>query len=81
MGAGKWLLFLLRHPLDLSTFVQFYWHYHRKLRQTAWKEHSNSGWDRETMKKCWKFLKMTDKDLCAAAKVVDDGDLARTVSY
>ena len=80
MGLVKWLIFLLKHPLDFTTFVQFYLYYHRKLRNSAWKEHPNSGWDRRTMRKCWELFDMTDKAVCTIVKGLD-GDLARTVSW
>jgi farnesyl-diphosphate farnesyltransferase len=73
------LTLLLTHPDDFRTLIQF-WLYHEQKRDiTAQQEHPTSGWDRESMRQCWKFLDMTSRSFSAVIKELD-GDLARTVS-
>jgi len=74
------LTLLLTHPDEFRVLVQF-WLYHEQKRDiTAQQEHPTSGWDRESMRQCWKFLDMTSRSFAAVIKELD-GDLARTVSY
>ncbi|KAJ8077226.1 bifunctional farnesyl-diphosphate farnesyltransferase/squalene synthase [Marasmius tenuissimus] len=78
MGAVAWLTLLLTHPLEFRTLLQ-YWLYHDKKRDiTAKQEHETSGWDRETMRRCWDFLDLTSRSFSAVIKELD-GDLARVV--
>ena len=78
MGAVKWLL---KHPFEFNfkTLVQLYLYY-RKHRNSAWREDPTSGWDRQTMRRCWELFEVTDKGVCPLVKQLD-GDLARAVSY
>ncbi len=79
MGLGKWLTLLLFHPFEFRTLLQFYLYHEEKRDIKALKEHPTSGWDRESMRKCWDFLDMTSRSFSAVIKELD-GDLARTVS-
>jgi farnesyl-diphosphate farnesyltransferase len=73
------LTLLLTHPDEFRTLIQF-WLYHEKKRDlTAQQEHPTSGWDRQSMRRCWYFLDMTSRSFSAVIKELD-GDLARTVS-
>ncbi|KAG6331798.1 hypothetical protein ID866_7291 [Astraeus odoratus] len=69
---------LLTHPTEFRTLVQFYLHHEQKRDITALQEHPTSGWDRESMRRCWKFLDMTSRSFAAVIKELD-GDLARTI--
>ncbi|KAF9067999.1 squalene synthase [Rhodocollybia butyracea] len=78
MGAVAWLTLLVTHPLEFRTLLQF-WLFHEQKRDiTAMKEHASSGWDRESMRRCWEFLDMTSRSFSAVIKEVE-GDLARTI--
>ena len=79
MGAATWIALLLTHPLEFRTLLQF-WMYHEQKRDIkALKEHPTSGWDRQSMRRCWEFLDVTSRSFSAVIKELD-GDLARTVS-
>ena len=80
MGATSMLKLLVTRPEDFRTLVQF-WLWHEPKRDiTAPAEVATSGWDRETMKRCWHFLDMTSRSFSAVIKELD-GDLARMVRY
>ena len=79
MAALNWIALLLTHPLEFKTLLQF-WLYHEQKRDiAALKEHPTSGWNRQTMQRCWQFLDMTSRSFSAVIKELD-GDLARTVN-
>ena len=81
MGVGKiasMLGLLLTHPNDFRTLLQFYLFHTQKRDITAQREHPTSGWDRQSMRRCWEFLDLTSRSFAAVIKEVD-GDLARTV--
>ncbi|XP_006461626.1 hypothetical protein AGABI2DRAFT_50291, partial [Agaricus bisporus var. bisporus H97] len=78
MGATKWLALLLFHPLEFRTLLQFYLYHEQKRDIKALKEHPTSGWDRQSMRRCWDFLDMTSRSFSAVIKELD-GDLARTI--
>ncbi|KII88080.1 hypothetical protein PLICRDRAFT_42667 [Plicaturopsis crispa FD-325 SS-3] len=71
------LAFLLRHPFEFRTLVQYELYHERKHDITDEKEHSTSGWDRSTMRRCWERLDETSGGFSAVIKELD-GDLART---
>ncbi|KAF8159225.1 squalene synthase [Crassisporium funariophilum] len=79
MGATNWLALLLTHPLEFRTLLQFYLYHEQKRDIKATQEHPTSGWDRETMRRCWEFLDMTSRSFSAVIKELD-GDLARTIA-
>ena len=80
MAALNWIALLLTHPLEFKTLLQF-WLYHESKRDiAAVKEHPTSGWNRQSMQRCWQFLDMTSRSFSAVIKELD-GDLARTVNY
>ena len=73
------LILALTHPMEFWTLVQF-WMYHKQKRDiSAQHEHVTSGWDRESMRRCWAFLDLTSRSFSTIIKELD-GDLARTVS-
>lgn len=78
MSITKWLVLLLTHPDEFRTLVQFYFYHEQKRDITSVKEHPTSGWNRESMRRCWAFLDMTSRSFSAVIKELD-GDLARTV--
>ncbi|TFK21867.1 squalene synthase [Coprinopsis marcescibilis] len=78
MGAINWAVLLLTHPFEFKTLLQF-WLYHEQKRDIkAIQEHPTSGWDRESMQRCWHFLDLTSRSFAAVIKELD-GDLARTI--
>jgi hypothetical protein len=80
MSSSESLLKLLfTRPNDFRTLVQFKLFHEAKRDLTAIHEHSTSGWDRRTMRRCWEFLDMTSRSFSAVIKELD-GDLARIVS-
>jgi hypothetical protein len=79
MTAFSMLALLLTHPIEFRTLVQF-WLFHEQKRDiSAQQEHSTSGWDRKSMRRCWDFLDQTSRSFSAVIKELD-GDLARTVN-
>lgn len=83
MAVGKitsMLGLLLTHPLEFRTLVQFYLFHAVKRDITAQQEHPTSGWDRQSMRRCWDFLDLTSRSFAAVIKELD-GDLARTVCF
>ena len=79
MAAINWIALLLTHPLEFKTLLQ-YWLYHEPHRDiAAVKEHPTSGWDRQTMQRCWHLLDMTSRSFSSVIKELE-GDLARTVN-
>jgi len=79
MGALNWLVLLLTRPLEFKALLQFWLYYEKKRDIKAIQEHPTSGWDRESMRKCWDFLDKTSRSFAAVIKELE-GDLARTVS-
>ncbi|KAK2467157.1 hypothetical protein APHAL10511_000706 [Amanita phalloides] len=78
MGALNWIVLLLTHPLEFRNLVQFYIYHEQKRDIKAIKEHPTSGWDRESMRRCWDLLDKTSRSFAAVIKELD-GDLARTI--
>lgn len=79
MAVTNWIALLLTHPLEFRTLIQFHLYHEQKRDIAAQKEHPTSGWDRQSMRRCWEFLDMTSRSFSAVIKEVE-GDLARTVS-
>lgn len=79
MAVTNWIALLLTHPFEFRTLIQFYLYHEQKRDIAAQKEHPTSGWDRQSMRRCWEFLDMTSRSFSAVIKEVE-GDLARTVS-
>ena len=79
MGALAYLQLMLTHPNEFRTLVQFKLYHEFKRDITAKQEHPTSGWDRESMRRCWYFLDQTSRSFAAVIKELE-GDLARTVS-
>ncbi|KAJ3564663.1 hypothetical protein NP233_g8145 [Leucocoprinus birnbaumii] len=78
MGLGQWLALLVFHPFEFRTLLQFYLYHEQKRDIKALKEHPTSGWDRQSMRRCWDFLDLTSRSFSAVIKELD-GDLARTI--
>ncbi|KZT36866.1 squalene synthase, partial [Sistotremastrum suecicum HHB10207 ss-3] len=77
MGAKQYFILFFTHPNEFRNLVN-YWLWHDARDITAKKEIANSGWDRESMRTCWKFLDLTSRSFAAVIKELD-GDLARTI--
>lgn len=79
MSALSMLVLLITHPLEFRTLVQYkLWHNHdRDLTKPS--EYENTGWNRETMKRCWGLLDLTSRSFTGVIKELD-GELARMVS-
>ncbi|KXN90347.1 Squalene synthase [Leucoagaricus sp. SymC.cos] len=78
MGVTRWLALLIFHPFEFRTLLQFYLYHEQKRDIKALKEHPTSGWDRESMRRCWEFLDKTSRSFSAVIKELE-GDLARTI--
>jgi farnesyl-diphosphate farnesyltransferase len=78
MGALSYIKLGLTHPNELRTLIQFYLTHEPKRDITNVKEYPTSGYDRESMRRCWEFLDKTSRSFAAVIKELD-GDLARTV--
>jgi farnesyl-diphosphate farnesyltransferase len=78
MSVLSMLTLLVTHPVEFRILMQF-WLYHEQKRDiSAQQEHPTSGWDRQSMRECWKFLDMTSRSFSAVIKELE-GDLARSV--
>ena len=78
-SSDSMLKLLFTRPDDFRTLLQFKLFYEQKRDLTAIHEHPTSGWDRQSMRRCWEFLDMTSRSFSAVIKELD-GDLARVVS-
>lgn len=79
MGAADMLSMAIRHPLEFRILVNYWiWHEPRRNIERP-SEHATSGWDRETMRKCWGFLDMTSRSFSSVIKELE-GDLARVIA-
>ena len=79
MGALSMLVLLLTHPMEFRTLLQYkIWHEANRdiSNPSEWK---HSGWDRESMRRCWEFLDLTSRSFAGVIKELE-GDLARIVS-
>lgn len=72
------LTLLFTHPNEFRILVQYKLYHDTQRDITAVSEHPTSGWDRESMRKCWGFLDATSRSFSAVIKELD-GDLARVV--
>jgi hypothetical protein len=77
-SLGSLLKLLFTHPGEFGTLVQFKLFHKVKRDLSAIHEHPASGWDRQTMRRCWEFLDLTSRSFAAVIKELD-GDLARIV--
>ncbi|KAK7024857.1 squalene synthase [Favolaschia claudopus] len=78
MAFSTWLIMLLTHPNEFRTLLQYKLYYEPKRDLTAQEEHPTSGWDRETMRRCWAFLDLTSRSFSSVIKELE-GDLARGI--
>ncbi|KAF7356134.1 Squalene synthase [Mycena venus] len=78
MALSTWLLMLLTHPNEFRILLQYHIYHEQKRDITAKQEHPTSGWDRQSMRRCWEFLDMTSRSFSAVIKELE-GDLARVV--
>lgn len=78
MGAIEILSLALTHPNEFRILLQFWNFYLPKRDITKKEEHSTSGWDRPTMRRCWELLDHSSRSFSAVIKELD-GDLARVV--
>ncbi|KZS86667.1 hypothetical protein SISNIDRAFT_420632 [Sistotremastrum niveocremeum HHB9708] len=67
MGAQQYFILFFTHPNEFRTTENMvnYWLWHDARDITAKKEIANSGWDRETMRTCWKFLDLTSRSFAS----------------
>ncbi|KAJ7062708.1 isoprenoid synthase domain-containing protein [Mycena amicta] len=75
MPLSTYLLLLLTHPNEFRTLVQY------KLYYEPSRDLPNdpaSGWERESMRTCWRFLDLTSRSFAAVIKELE-GELARTI--
>jgi farnesyl-diphosphate farnesyltransferase len=79
MGALEILSLALTHPNEFRILLQFWNYYEPKRDITKREEHPSSGWDRQTMRRCWELLDYSSRSFAAVIKELD-GDLARVVS-
>ncbi|EJD51316.1 squalene synthase [Auricularia subglabra TFB-10046 SS5] len=78
MGKADMLVQAALHPLELRTLFNF-WLWHEPRRDiTNQREYATSGWDRESMRICWKHLDNSGRSFAAVIKELD-GDLARVI--
>lgn len=78
MGALSWAGLLITHPNEFKILLQYYlWHDQRDV--SAKEEWPHTGYDRDTMKKCWYFLDQTSRSFSSVIKQLE-GDMARVVS-
>ncbi|PVF92996.1 farnesyl-diphosphate farnesyltransferase [Serendipita vermifera] len=78
MGKLQMLKLLVTHPLEFRTLAQFYLFHETKRDITSPQEYATSGYDRESMKRCWHFLDKTSRSFSAVIKELE-GDLARVI--
>ncbi|KAL7413507.1 putative farnesyl-diphosphate farnesyltransferase [Mrakia frigida] len=78
MGAAEYVHLLFTHPNELRSILQYAVWYEPKRDITSVKEHTTSGWDRQSMRDCWAFLDLTSRSFAAVIKELD-GDLARVI--
>jgi hypothetical protein len=79
MGVLEIVTLALTHPQEFRILLQF-WNYHERKRDiTRKEEHASSGWDRQTMRRCWELLDFTSRSFASVIKELE-GDLARVVS-
>ncbi|CAE6451783.1 unnamed protein product [Rhizoctonia solani] len=78
MGFAAYLYLLCTHPNEFRSLIQYKLWHEAKRDITAQREHETSGWDRESMRKCWEFLDMTSRSFAAVIKELE-GDMARMV--
>ncbi len=81
MGALEILSLALTHPNEFRILLQFRYYYEPNRDITKREEHPTSGWDRQTMRRCWELLDLTSRSFAAIIKMELDGDLARVVSF
>jgi farnesyl-diphosphate farnesyltransferase len=79
MGIKDKVVLAITHPFEFRTLVQFYMYHHSNRDITSEREHATSGWNRESMRRCWALLDQTSRSFSAVVKELD-GDLARIVS-
>ncbi|EJD41437.1 farnesyl-diphosphate farnesyltransferase [Auricularia subglabra TFB-10046 SS5] len=78
MGKTDMLALAVTHPMEFRVLLNF-WLWHEPRRDiTSQREHVTSGWDRDSMRKCWKYLDDTSRSFSAVIKELD-GDLARVI--
>ncbi|KAG8696594.1 bifunctional farnesyl-diphosphate farnesyltransferase/squalene synthase, partial [Ceratobasidium sp. 423] len=78
MGFAAYLYLLCTHPNEFRSLIQYKLWHEAKRDITAQREHETSGWDRESMRRCWEFLDMTSRSFAAVIKELE-GDMARMV--
>ncbi|CCM03431.1 uncharacterized protein FIBRA_05564 [Fibroporia radiculosa] len=78
MGASSLFFLFVVHPLEFLTLLRFKLFHSPKRDITAPSEHVYTGWDHQTMRRCWEFLDMKSKTIGSVIKQIE-GDTARIV--
>lgn len=78
MGIISLLTLLITHPAEFRILVQ-YWMWNDTRDVTDPHDTAATGWDRETMRKCWHFLDLTSRSFSSVIKQLE-GEMARVVS-
>jgi farnesyl-diphosphate farnesyltransferase len=79
MGLLEIISLALTHPNEFRILLQFR-NYYEPNRDIAKREqHPTSGWDRQTMRRCWELLDLSSRSFAAVIKMELDGDLARII--
>lgn len=78
MGKSDMIKLLLTHPLEFRTLAQYALFHEPKRDITSPTEFKTSGFNRDSMKACWKFLDLTSRSFSSVIKELE-GDLARVV--
>ncbi|BEJ18102.1 hypothetical protein CspHIS471_0703790 [Cutaneotrichosporon sp. HIS471] len=77
MGALQFLIMGVTHPGELRSMIGYkIWRDTRDI--TDPKEFADTGYDRESMKRCWDFLDQTSRSFSMVIKELE-GELARVV--
>ena len=79
MGLVSNVGLLLTHPDEFRTLLQYKLWYSNKKDLGSPSQFKETGYDRESMRKCWEFLDTTSRSFSTVIKELD-GDLARVVS-
>ncbi|KAH7099749.1 isoprenoid synthase domain-containing protein [Auriculariales sp. MPI-PUGE-AT-0066] len=78
MSANLLSLAML-HPFEFSTLIKYKLFYEPKRDVTRPSEYPITGYDRESMKKCWMFLDMTSRSFTTVVKELN-GELVRVIA-
>lgn len=78
MGFVEYAKLAVTHPTELRSLITYGVYHDPKRDITDPKEFETSGYDRESMKECWRLLDLTSRSFSRVIKELD-GELARVV--